>query len=101
MFTTAQIFTDTCNYTCETNGDLYCDDIGATAIIIPLGVENIWCRNNKLTELELPEGIYTVVCNQNRLTSLNIPDSVETLMCDKDLFDYDTCKAKQINIYYE
>jgi hypothetical protein len=57
--------------------------------------------NDGLVSMDIPYGIRKLQCERNNFTSLEMPDSLEYLSCDKDLFDYDKCKLKAVDIYYE
>jgi hypothetical protein len=52
-----------------------------TELVIPDGVKDIWCWENKLTKLILPNTIEYINCYDNNLTELIIPDSVVFVHC--------------------
>ena len=46
----------------------------------------VWhCHNKQLISLILPEGVEEVWCDNNKLTELTLPDSVEYLSADKEV----------------
>jgi hypothetical protein len=59
------------------------------------------CYDMCLTTLVIPEGEFNVYCRHNFLTELRLNKEINRVSCDKELFDYDTCQAKNVNIFYE
>jgi Leucine-rich repeat (LRR) protein len=60
---------------------------GATEeVILPRGLETLWCSNNQLTTLEnLPKNLKILICHINRLTGLeNLPEGLEQLDCSSN-----------------
>lgn len=80
---------------------LYCEGNLLTEIKLQYTMVEVWCFNNKIKELDVPHGVEDLRCEGNEITTLYVPSSVDWLTCDKELFDYDTCSVKQVNIIYE
>ena len=59
---------------------------GITELVIPDGMEQVYCHENKLTKLILADGVERVICHNNKLTELIIPEGVRTLECDGNRF---------------
>jgi Leucine-rich repeat (LRR) protein len=86
---------------CPQKQAIYCENKEITELYIAKDVRIAYCHNNLLTRLELTEGLLTLGCSNNLLTTLSVPESLTWLSCDKELFIYDECKVKQVNILYE
>ena len=80
---------------------VYCEKNLLTTLKIPRSVREIWCNDNLLSELKIPNDVQLLRCENNPLKKLNLPSSLSYLRCDKELFDYDTCNIKRVDIYYE
>jgi hypothetical protein len=67
-------------------------------LVIPYGVKEVACYDNKLTKLDLPDSVKIINCHNNNLTKLIIPDSVEYIDCRynqlTELVVPDNCKVK-------
>lgn len=87
----------------KTQGDvhtLYCWNNNLTTLELPKKIQKLYCGKNNITTLALPNGIKVVYCHHNKLKELQLPDSLMNLRCDHDLFNYNTCKVRHVDIVY-
>ena len=54
--------------------------------------------HKNIVELVLPEGVQYVYCSNNQLTTLTLPEGVQTVYCDDLIFDVNKYLGKDINI---
>ena len=68
-------------------------------LVVPEGVENVYCYDNPMSKLILPEGVQIINCHNTLLTELVLPKSVIDMYCDIHILDgLDIHEDSDINI---
>lgn len=84
----------------EYKKELYAWSTEIISLNIPKWAHRVFCQDNEITFLHVPQGVLTLVCHGNNLVMLELPESVNYLSCDPDLFNYDECEVRTVEIQY-
>jgi hypothetical protein len=70
-------------------------------ISLPQSIERAYIGFNNLEHIDIPHNMIRLDVRFNNLKEIKIPESLIWLSCDKELFDYDKCNIRVVEIYYQ